>query len=224
MQEVNVSGCAGYIKQQTAVLHINLCAVAVAVVLLPFQLQQSCCAEFLLGSILGKAGSLGQVCSGSGPEPVVGCAVVVAARTGAGQSVAVLWIQSWAEKSEILAKVLSPAEREREHKITSNRGHYGTFITSSISALFQANGFMSSFTEPQSCKQMSECIAQFAFIISSNGIWVFAFQKQSCMRSLTPNNIQHDFTEWQGKFNSTQNLSPPLLISGSIRVSCASIN
>lgn len=50
-----------------------------------------------------------QVCSGFEPELVVGCAVVVVVRTGEGQSVAVLWIQSWAKKSGILAKVPSPA-------------------------------------------------------------------------------------------------------------------
>lgn len=123
-----------------------------------------------------------------------GCAVVVAARTGAGQSVAGLWIQSWAGKSVILAEGLSPGERE--HRITSNRhkGHHVTFITSSISALSQANGLMSSFISPESCRQISEFIAQSAFIISSNGIWVFAFQKQRCMRSPASNTTQHDFT------------------------------
>lgn len=49
---------------------------------------------------------------------MVGCAVVEAAGTGAGLSVAGLWIQSWAGKSVILAKVLSPGERD---KFTSNR-------------------------------------------------------------------------------------------------------
>lgn len=47
---------------------------------------------------------------------MVGCAVVVAARTGAGLSVAVLWIQSWAGKSVILAKVLSPGEKAQNHQ------------------------------------------------------------------------------------------------------------
>lgn len=47
---------------------------------------------------------------------MVGCAVVVVVRTGVGQSVAVLWIQSWAKKSVILAKVLSPGERAQDHQ------------------------------------------------------------------------------------------------------------
>ena len=48
---------------------------------------------------------------------MVVCAVVVVVKIGVGRLVAVLWIQSWAKKFAILAKVLSPGKK---YKITSN--------------------------------------------------------------------------------------------------------